>query len=406
MRRSVTRKATNLMKNGYRIVDVDTHVLPAMELLHEHGSDTLRARWDELNPYLRAIGKPVPGWGDRTKPYNYLSVAPIPYERTLGHKGKAELAVPGGKAALDGRTHSRIQKEPEPDIQHANSEGRLRDMDIEGVDRNLIIPGTFSTASTAIETSLAIELYSAYHRYLQAYCAADTDRLKATILAPGGDPAWSAAEIRRLADEPWVASVTVLLPEGLPVDDPDLHPIWEAMGEADLPLLFHSFFYEPPYFPGYRDMWGNLVAARTAAHPWGAQRLVAYLILSGLFDQFPALRVGFAETGAGWLPFWLHRLRMQADYMRGSVPALKLDPVEYASTGRIYSGIEFYEGEQIAQSVIDTLGEGVLMYQSDFPHPQCEFPNSPDITMSWSGIGELAMRKLMAENAETFLRIL
>jgi predicted TIM-barrel fold metal-dependent hydrolase len=393
------------MKDGYRVIDIDTHVLPAMELLHEHGSGELRERWTELDPYLRPL-KPNPGWGDLTEPYHYLSVAPIPYERTLGHKGKAELAEAGGKPALEGRTFSRIQRDPEEGIQHDNAAGRLRDMDVEGVDVNVIIPGTFSTASTGIEPTLAVELYAAYHRYLSWFCSTDTNRLKATMLAPAADPEWAAAEIARYADEPWVGAVTVLLPQGVPVDDPDLHPIWRAMGDADLPLLHHSFFYEPPYFPGYRDMWDNLVAARAAAHPWGAQRLVAYLILSGLFDQYPNLRVGFAETGASWLPFWLHRLRMQADYMRSSVPALKEDPVDYARQGRIFAGIEFYEGEELARSVIDTLGDGVLMYQSDFPHPQCEFPNSPEITLSWKGLGEDALRKIMAGNAENFLRML
>ena len=94
----------------------------------------------------------------------------------------------------------------------------------------------------------------------------------------------------------------------MPVDDPDLHPIWAAMGDADLPLLHHSFFYEPPYFPGYRDVWGHVAIARAAAHPWGAQRLLGYVILSGLLDQFPNLRIGFAECSGGWLPAWLVRL--------------------------------------------------------------------------------------------------
>ena len=62
-------------------------------------------------------------------------------------------------------------------------------------------------------------------------------------------------------------------------------PIWEAMDEADLAILHHSFFYEPPYFPGYSDIWGNVVVARAAAHPWGAQRLLGYFLLSGLFDR-------------------------------------------------------------------------------------------------------------------------
>ena len=90
-----------------------------------------------------------------------------------------------------------------------------------------------------------------------------------------------------MADQAWLAAVSVMLPEGLPVDDPSLDPIWSAMNEADLPLVHHSFFYEPPYFPGYRDIWGNLAIARMAAHPWGAQRLTAHVILSGMLDPFP-----------------------------------------------------------------------------------------------------------------------
>jgi len=60
---------------------------------------------------------------------------------------------------------------------------------------------------------------------------------------------------------------------------------------------------EPPYFPGYRDIWGNTVVARTAAHPWGAARLCAYLILSGLFDRYPNLRAGVVtpmSNGIQW----------------------------------------------------------------------------------------------------------
>jgi len=195
------------------------------------------------------------------------------------------------------------------------------------------------------------------------------------------------------------------LPQDLPVDDPDLHPIWQAMDEADLPLLHHSFFYEPPYFPGYRDMWDNVVAARAAAPPWGAQRLVAYLILSGLFDRYPRLRVGFAEVGAGWLPFWLYRLRGQMSYMRAAVPDLKRDPVEYATDGRIFIGLEFYEDEKIARSIIDVLGEDVLMWQSDFPHPQCNWPNSPDAALGFTMITDQEKRKMLGANAEQYLRM-
>jgi hypothetical protein len=46
------------------------------------------------------------------------------------------------------------------------------------------------------------------------------------------------------------------------------------------------------------------------------------------------------------------------------------------------------------------------MYESDFPHPECMFPNSTDHVLGWKDVlGESATRKLMGENAMKFLRL-
>ncbi len=397
------------MKNGYRIVDTDTHVVPAMELLQEHGSAELNRRWDELTPYLQLNAHPKTEYGDWADRPNYmLSVAPYQYFRRFGDKPSGGEKIDRGSKAknpLAAAVSKGMKASPEGGVSHDNPQGRLRAMDAEGADVHLLIPGTFAMASTALDTSLSVELLASYNRYIVDYAAADPARLKASIQVHGSDPEWSAAEIKRLAEDRSVAAVTVVLPQDLPVDDPDLHPIWQAMDEADLPLLHHSFFYEPPYFPGYRDMWDNVVVARAAAHPWGAQRLVGFLLLSGLFDRYPRLRVGFAEVGAGWLPFWLYRLRGQMSYMRNAVPELKHDPVDYAAEGRIFIGLEFYEDEKIARSIIDVLGEDVLMWQSDFPHPQCDWPDSPDPVLGFTLLTDQEKRKVLSLNAERYLRM-
>jgi predicted TIM-barrel fold metal-dependent hydrolase len=396
------------MKNGYRIVDTDTHVVPAMELLNEYGSAELKNRWAELTPYLTLNANPKTEYGDWSdREIHTLSVAPYQYFRRFGEKPGGGPKIATGSAAknpLSSAVSKQMKESPEAGVSHDNAQGRLRAMDREGVDVHLLIPGTFAMASTALDTSLSVELLGAYNRYIVDYASADPSRLRPSIQVHGADPEWSAAEVKRMAGERSVGAVTVVLPQDLPADDPDLHPIWQAMDEADLPLLHHSFFYEPPYFPGYRDMWDNVVVARAAAHPWGAQRLVAYLMLSGLFDRYPRLRVGFAEVGAGWLPFWLYRLSGQVSYMRNVVPDLKHDPVEYAALGHIYIGLEFYEGEKIARSIIDVLGEDVLMWQSDFPHPQCDWPDSPDPVLSWTSLTDQEKRKIFATNAERYLR--
>jgi predicted TIM-barrel fold metal-dependent hydrolase len=384
------------VRNGYRVIDTDTHVGPNVETLQNFASPTLLARWGELEQYM----SPVTDGG------NMLSISPIPYKRLLGQPVNAEAAVAGAGNPLKGNVSAVLREPAATDVNNTNSAGRLADMDREGVDIHLLIPATFATAVSALDQALAKEIYEAYHRFITEYCSVDQDRLKATIFVTGADPEWSAAEIKRLSGEKFVASASVVLPEGLPLDDPTLDPIWSAMGDADLPLLHHSFFFEPPYFPGYRDVWGNIVVARAAAHPWGAERLVAYLTLSGMLDRFPRLRIGFAECSAGWLPGWLVRLQGQAEYMSSRLPEVSMSPVDYAKAGRIFCGIELYEGLDMAKAILQVCGDGVLMYQSDYPHPGAHFPNSPDVILAWEELGEPTIRKILGENAETYLRLL
>lgn len=385
------------MKNGYRIIDTDSHVGPNLETLQIYASDELKRRWSEFDPFLQPV----------TLGGHFLSVNPMKYDRQLGTQHLGEQAQRGGDSPLRGAVTKGFDHPPADDVSNLNSAGRLADMDLEGVDVDLVIPGTFGNAATTFDTALAVELYDAYHRYIADYCSADDERLKATLLVPAAAPEEAVRMIKEYGDEKFVAAVSIVLPEGTPIDAPELDVVFAAMGDFDLPMLHHSFFYEPPYFPGYRDIWGNVVIARAAAHPWGAQRLLGYLTMSGLFDRFPNLRIGFAECSVGWLPAWLIRLDGQAQYMASKVPPRKMSPVEYAQSGRIYCGIELYEGAKIAESVISILGDGVLMYSSDYPHNQAEFPNSPDFVFKWEDtLGPDNMKKLMSTNAERYMRML
>jgi predicted TIM-barrel fold metal-dependent hydrolase len=382
------------VRNGYRVIDTDTHVGPNIETLELYAGPVLRQRWGELRPYYQPVTEG-----------HHLSISPMPFKRALNTSGSTERAERGGSIPLRGKTGLHFTEKPVAEVNNLNPSGRLADMDREGRDIDVIIPATFANAATELDTELALELYASYHRYLADYCGTDPARLKAAILAAGVQPEWSAEQIRQLAVHPWVCAVIPILPEGLPADDPSLHPIWRAMDEADLPILHHSFFYEPPYFPGYRDVWGNLAIARAAAHPWGAQRLLAYVILSGLLDTYPNLRIGFAECSAGWVGGWLNRLGTQQAYLSATLPETAKTPLDYARDGRVFCGVELDEGETMARSVIDVVGDGVLMYSSDYPHGGCRFPRSPDVVMGWAGLGEPMLRRIFSENAERYLRL-
>ncbi len=397
------------MRQGFRVIDSDTHVNPSLDVLLRYADQALRERLDDLKPYMLTV-KPRPGQGDAEdlEETTILSIKPVRYQRVAGGKSGSSPDAGGDRGFLSGRTHMAASQPIAVRAAEDNAQGRLQDMDTEGRDIDFIIPGTWAYGAPALAPHLVQGLYGAYHRYMADYCAADPRRLKSMILAPANDPAWGAQAIREHAHEEWVAAVWPLLPEGLPIDDPDLDPIWSAANDANLPIMYHGFTIETPYFPGYRDVWDNPAMGRCAGQTWGGQRFLSFMLMGGMLDRYPNLRVGTMECGHGWLPHWLRRLTRQIDYVRGSVaPTIKHTPVEYAQMGRVFCGIDFSEGVDMTKAVIDLMGDHVLMYQSDYPHPETVFPEHADTVLAWGHeLGEAGLNKLMWDNAARFFRLL
>ena len=391
------------MRDASRIIDVYSHVTPSMEVLKKFSDEAMKSRWDEFTPYFRTMNSP-PGRGHPETPWTTIKINPIPYDRVAGQPTITEKATAGGSGPLEGRVQNIAKDIPTPGTQHENAEGRINDMDTEGVDVNVLIPGTWASASSSLDSSLTTGLYGAYHNYMEEFCSSDTGRLRGLMLAACGDVEWTVKELKTRGEEEWLSCVWPILPEGLPVDDPSLEPIWDVMNELHLPIIYHSFFYEPPYFPGYRDIWGNSAIARCAANPWGAQRVVSYVIWGGIVARYPNIKICMCESGHGWLPYWLLRLDSQVEYVKGAVPKLEHLPSDYARQGRVLCNIEASEGEAMTKAVIDLLGNNCLVYGSDFPHPECDSPHSVDNVLGWKSIDKTAMKRLLSDNADAYLR--
>ena len=102
-------------------------------------------------------------------------------------------------------------------------------------------------------------------------------------------------------------------------------------------------------------------------------------------DRYPSLRFGTLECGFGWLPFWGRRMDEQYAYV-GSTAQLKTKPSEYLSSGRFFCSIERSEGEDMFTSVTGFLGDEVLMYASDYPHSECQFPSRSNNILAWKSL--------------------
>ena len=73
-------------------------------------------------------------------------------------------------------------------------------------------------------------------------------------------------------------------------------------------------------------------------------------------------------------------------------------------SGRFFCRIEHHEGEDMLEYVSHFLGDNVLMYASDYPHSECQFPDSVSNILAWSRLGVERQRKLLWDNPNRFFR--
>jgi uncharacterized protein len=380
------------MRSGFRVYDADTHVNPAAEVLERYVDPGFRSRLPELAKYRAPVSRGVDGSDGL---HNYR-VATKFYRRILGEAAPRE--------SFTGReSRWRGSKMPRPGVQDDRPDHRVEDMDDEGTDIHFLIPGSWLSLHDLPDPCFEVAMIRAYHRHMADFCGQFPSRLKGLIVASARAVDEAVREIREWGNSPWAVAVKPLLPRDIPADHPDLEPIWRAAQDHDLPIAHHSSTWNPPYYPGYRDVWDNIFLGRMASHPWGAMRFVASFIGGGIFDRYSSLRMGVLECGFGWLPFWARRMDEQAAYVGGTAQ-LKHRPSEYITSGRFFCSIERQEGEDMFNAVTGFLGDEVLMYASDYPHSECQFPNSVDNILAWSSLDADRRKKLFWDNANRFFK--
>jgi predicted TIM-barrel fold metal-dependent hydrolase len=379
------------MRDGYRAYDADTHVNPAADVLDRYVDPAFRPRLAELAPHKVASGQMVGGTPD-THQYRVQTKF---FRRVLGTAGAHESFTGRG-------THWRGSKQPRVGVQDDQAANRVADMDDEGTDTHFLVPTLWLSVVGLPDADYELNLIRAYHRHAADFCGQFPTRLKTAIVASARNVPEAVREIKQWGTSKWAVAVIPALGPEMPVDHPDLEPIWQAAQEHDLAIVHHSNTWNPPYFPAYRDVWDNIFLGRLASHPWGGMRFMAAFIGAGILDRYPRLRMGTLECGFGWLPFWAKRMDEQAVYVGGTAP-LKHTPSEYIASGRYFCTIERHEGEDLFNYVTSVFGDDVLMWGSDYPHSECQFPDSVDNILKWSMKPD-TKRKLLWDNAARFYK--
>jgi predicted TIM-barrel fold metal-dependent hydrolase len=197
--------------------------------------------------------------------------------------------------------------------------------------------------------------------------------------------------------------VATLLPPALRarnLDHPDLDPFYAAAADLDMPLGVHGA-------PGIHlpkigvDRFTNYIQVHCVSFPFDQMTAMTALVSGGVFDRHPRLRVAFLEAGVTWVPYFVDRLHEHWEKRGSWIPnGWQRDPREYIERGQIYVSCE--PDETVLPAVLEALGPDFVMYASDYPHWDGEFPESTRALRSRTDISESARRKILAENARRF----
>jgi len=104
-------------------------------------------------------------------------------------------------------------------------------------------------------------------------------------------------------------------------------------------------------------------ATRALGMPFPLAIAATGMMVDGVFDRFPNLRIGFLEGGTSWVPLVLDRLERELEY--GGLQ-LKKNPIDYSRSGKLFITCE--GNEKTLSYVVERDGHEPFMFASDFPH--------------------------------------
>ncbi|GAA0949746.1 amidohydrolase family protein [Actinocorallia libanotica] len=297
-------------------------------------------------------------------------------------------------------------------------DARLQVMDDCGIDAQVIFPSTIGLGGQGLAQvtdeklrRLTFELYN--DRQAQIQRDSDNRLLPLPLM-----PAWSVQECVREAKRVAALGARGVNMTSDPQDlgAPDLasrewDPFWEACTEAELPVHFHigasvtgmTFYGKYPWAshpPSTRLAIGGTLLFI------GNARVVANLLVSGIFNRHPDLKVVSVESGCGWVPFILEALDYEmTENAPSDLARLGRLPSEYFRSN-IYATYWFETNQGKLASLVDSVGEDNILFETDFPHPTCLYPSPVERAKeSMKSLSDTARRKILGENARRLYRL-
>ena len=214
----------------------------------------------------------------------------------------------------------------------------------------------------------------AYNRWLAEYCAAVPERLFGLAQTAVLSVDDAIDDVRRAKEMGFVGMMMPGDPKLEDYDQPLYDPLWECAADLKMPVCFHILTSKEAdvksVFEGARGnkLNGFLNIIR------GVQNIIGLLVLGGVFDRHPKLKMVCAEGDAGWLPHYMYRMDHAYDrhgyWMEGR--GLAKAPSEYIRENIYFT----FQDDWTAFRNVSQVNPRRLLWANDFPHSDSTWPDS------------------------------
>jgi predicted TIM-barrel fold metal-dependent hydrolase len=267
------------------------------------------------------------------------------------------------------------------------------------------LSGLLALIPTAGEYEHRLAGQRAHNRWLAEWCAGAPERRAGIGQILLNDIDDAIADIHWIADHGLRGGMLLpVVPPGSHLDQlhsPRYDPVWRACEERGVVVNVHGGGGQPDL--GMHPASISLFVLEASFY---SHRPLWSLIVAGVFDRFPGLRLVIAEAGLSWIAPALAAMdRHYEKILAGNVGVLPLDtavrterrPSEYWATN-CWVGASFMTREDC----LDRYDVGVdrIMWGSDFPHDEGTYPHSREaIANAFAGVPEHEVAQIVGRNA-------
>jgi uncharacterized protein len=311
---------------------------------------------------------------------------------------------------------------------------RLLDLDEDGVAAEVIFPTSRPLAHFLDDHDRGFLLagVEAYNRFvIEEFCAAAPNRLFAVAQLPSTGADDCVRTLQQAAEQGFVSVVLPGWPSGSDLMRAEDLRFWKCAADLDMPVCIHvalrsreervlSLEYNKEQVAqpaGEAKSEPRVGGARSTIHSLEAHHrlpnvgvamgkgaaALSELLLSGLFESCPSLKVGLIETWVGWIPRLLEALDdvwYRSRHLHGS--PLKEPPSHYWHSNVAASFLE----DRFGLGAIGTIGARNMMWSTDYPHFGTFWPQSVELALkSTATLDETDRDLVLRENCLDFYGI-